>query len=192
MAARTIPSRPRRGRLSLRAKLTGSVVVLLTVVCLIVGVVSEFALDLFLTRQIDQQLSAAANRSLVFASNVRPPDGGPPPNLGQHPLGQNVGTVSATFSGRRLVHDDSISEHGGRLELSADQQALMLSVPADGEPHTLSFDDLGEYRLMALPVAGTSDVVVTGLPMKPVDDTLLTVGLILFGVAAAGVLGAAL
>ncbi|MEV5717827.1 ATP-binding protein [Amycolatopsis mediterranei] len=193
MAARTIPSRPRRGRLSLRAKLTGSVVVLLTVVCLIVGVVSEFALDLFLTRQIDQQLSAAANRSLVFASNVRPPDGGPPPpNLGQHPLGQNVGTVSATFSGRRLVHDDSISEHGGRLELSADQQALMLSVPADGEPHTLSFADLGEYRLMALPVAGTSDVVVTGLPMKPVDDTLLTVGLILSGVAAAGVLGAAL
>ncbi|WP_103343395.1 sensor histidine kinase [Amycolatopsis sp. CA-126428] len=193
MAARTIPSRPRRGRLSLRAKLTGSVVVLLTVVCLIIGVVSEFALDVFLTRQIDQQLSAAANRSLVFASNVRPPDGGPPPeSLGQHPLGQNVGTVSATFSGRRLVHDDSISEHGGRLELSADQQARMLSVPTDGEPHTLSFDDLGEYRLMALRVPGTSDVVVTGLPMKPVNDTLLTVGLILFGVAAAGVLGAAL
>ncbi|RSM38462.1 sensor histidine kinase [Amycolatopsis balhimycina DSM 5908] len=193
MAAPTVPPRPRRGRLSLRTKLTGSMVVLLTVVCLIVGVVSEFALDLFLTRQIDQQLSAAANRSLVFASNVRPPDGGPPPeSLGQHPLGQNVGTVSGTFSGQLLVHDDSISEHGGRLHLSAAQQAVMLSVPADGKPHTMSFDDLGEYRLMALPVTGTSDVVVTGLPMKPVTDTLLTVGLILFGVAAAGVLGAAL
>ncbi|QKV74984.1 cell wall metabolism sensor histidine kinase WalK [Amycolatopsis sp. Hca4] len=192
MAARTVPPRPRRGRLSLRAKLTGSMVVLLTVVCLIVGVVSEFALDLFLTRQIDQQLSAAANRSLVFASNARLPGLGPPPqDQGQHPLGQNVGTVSGTFSGRELVHDDSISEHGGRLYLTADQQALMLSVPADGKPHTLSFADLGEYRLMALPVAGTSDVVVTGLPMKPVTDTLLTVGLILFGVAAAGVLGAA-
>ncbi|MDS0136335.1 MULTISPECIES: ATP-binding protein [unclassified Amycolatopsis] len=192
MAARTVPSAPRRGRLSLRAKLTGSMVVLLTVVCLIVGVVSEFALDLFLTRQIDQQLSAAANRSLVFASNVRPQDGGPPPQyLGQHPLGQNVGTVSGTFDGPELVHDDSISEHGGRLQLTADQQALMRSVPADGKPHTLSFDDLGEYRLMALPVPGTSEVVVTGLPMKPVNDTLLTVGLILFGVAAAGVLGAA-
>ncbi|MEV6825383.1 HAMP domain-containing sensor histidine kinase [Amycolatopsis sp. NPDC051102] len=192
MAARTDPSRPRRGRLSLRAKLTGSMVVLLTVVCLLVGVVSEFALDLFLTRQIDQQLSAAANRSLAFASNARPPDGGPPPaELGQHPLGQNVGTVSATFSGRLLVHDDSIAEHGGRLYLSAGQQALMLSVPADGKPHTMSFADLGEYRLMALPVTGTPDVVVTGLPMKPVTDTLLTVGLILFGVAAAGVLGVA-
>ncbi|MBE8517206.1 HAMP domain-containing protein [Amycolatopsis sp. H6(2020)] len=192
MAARTVPSPPHRGRLSLRAKLTGSMVVLLTVVCLIVGVVSEFALDLFLTRQIDQQLSAAANRSLVFASNTLPPDGGPPPqNQGQHPLGQNVGTVSGTFSGQELVRDDSISEHGGRLELTPDQQALMLSVPADGRPHTLSFDDLGEYRLMALPVPGTSEVVVTGLPMKPVNDTLLTVGLILFGVAAAGVLGAA-
>ncbi|SED31985.1 two-component system, OmpR family, sensor kinase [Amycolatopsis tolypomycina] len=190
MAARTDSPRPRRGRLSLRAKLTGSMVVLLTVVCLIVGVVSEFALDLFLTRQIDQQLSAAANRSLVFASNAQ--FSGPPPrDQGQHPLGQNVGTVSGTFSGRQLVHDDSISEHGGRLHLTAGQQAVMLSVPADGKPHTLSFDDLGEYRLMALPVAGTADVVVTGLPMKPVDDTLLTVGLILFGVAAAGVLGAA-
>ncbi|MEU4251134.1 HAMP domain-containing sensor histidine kinase [Amycolatopsis sp. NPDC026612] len=192
MAARTIPHRPRRGQLSLRAKLTGSMVVLLTVVCLIVGVVSEFALDMFLTRQVDQQLSAAANRSLVFASNARPPDGGPPPqNQGQHPLGQNVGTVSATFSGQGLVRDDSISEHGGRLQLTAEQQSVMLSVPTDGKPHTVSFDDLGEYRLLALPVAGTSDVVVTGLPMKPVNDTLLTVGLILFGVAAAGVLGAA-
>ncbi|MEU0536270.1 sensor histidine kinase [Amycolatopsis tolypomycina] len=190
MAARTDSPRPRRGRLSLRAKLTGSMVVLLTVVCLIVGVVSEFALDLFLTRQIDQQLSAAANRSLVFASNAQF-SGPPPQDQGQHPLGQNVGTVSGTFSGRQLVHDDSISEHGGRLHLTAGQQAVMLSVPADGKPHTLSFDDLGEYRLMALPVAGTADVVVTGLPMKPVDDTLLTVGLILFGVAAAGVLGAA-
>ncbi|MET8845761.1 HAMP domain-containing sensor histidine kinase [Amycolatopsis sp. NPDC004625] len=192
MAARTVPPRPRRGRLSLRAKLTGSMVALLTVVCLLVGVVSEFALDLFLTRQIDQQLSAAANRSLVFASNARPPDGGPPPEQqGAHPLGQNVGTVSATFSGQTLVHDDSIAEHGGRLYLSADQQALMRSVPADGKPHTMSFADLGEYRLTALPVTGTSEVVVTGLPMKPVTDTLLTVGLILFGVAAAGVLGVA-
>jgi two-component system OmpR family sensor kinase len=192
MAARTVPPRPRRGRLSLRAKLTGSMVVLLTVVCLIIGVVSEFALDVFLTRQVDQQLSAAANRSLVFATNAPPQNLGPPPDeQGQHPLGQNVGTVSATFSGQLLVRDDSISEHGGWLDLSPAQQAVMLSVPADGKPHTMSFDDLGEYRLMALPVIGTSVVVVTGLPMKPVDDTLLTVGLILFGVAAAGVLGAA-
>ncbi|SFW73605.1 sensor histidine kinase [Amycolatopsis australiensis] len=192
MAARTTPSRPRRGRLSLRAKLTGSMVFLLTVVCLIVGVVSEFALDVFLTRQVDQQLSAAATRSLVFAGNFRPPDDGPRPDeAGQHPLGQNVGTVSGTFDGPRLVRDDSISEHGERLHLTAAQQAVMRSVPADGKPHTVSFADLGEYRLMALPVTGTSDVVVTGLPMKPVTDTLLTVGLILFGVAAAGVLGAA-
>jgi two-component system, OmpR family, sensor kinase len=193
MAARTVSSHPHRGRLSLRARLTGSMVVLLTVVCLIVGVVSEFALDVFLTRQVDQQLSAAASRSLVFASNTGPQGSGPQPDdqPGRHPLGQNVGTVSGTFSGQQLIHDDSISEHGDRLHLTAAQQAVMLSVPADGQPHTVSFDDLGEYRLMALPVIGTSDVVVTGLPMKPVDDTLLTVGLILFGVAAAGVLGAA-
>ncbi|MDT7803989.1 MAG: two-component system, OmpR family, sensor kinase [Actinomycetota bacterium] len=201
MAARTLTPRPHRstrpGRLSLRAKLTGSMVVLLTVVCLIVGVVSEFALDVFLTRQVDQQLSAAATRSQVFASNAGrqngPPGQQPPQDqgTGEHPLGQNVGTVSGTFAGTRLVHDDSISEHGDRLHLSAAQQAVMLSVPADGKPHTVSFADLGEYRLMALPVTGSSQVVVTGLPMKPVTDTLVTVGLILFGVAAAGVLGAA-
>ncbi|MGK3202569.1 sensor histidine kinase [Amycolatopsis sp. MEPSY49] len=192
MAARSVAPHPRRGRLSLRAKLTGSMVVLLTVVCLIVGVVSEFALDVFLTRQIDQQLSAAATRSLVFASNPGRQDGAPPDDQGgEHPLGQNVGTVSATFDGRVKVHDDSISEHGEGMSLTAAQQAVMLSVPTDGKPHTVSFDDLGEYRLMALRVPGTSEVVVTGLPMKPVTDTLLTVALILFGVAAAGVLGAA-
>ncbi|MGW4524554.1 sensor histidine kinase [Amycolatopsis sp. NPDC004378] len=194
MAARTVAPHPRRGRLSLRAKLTGSMVVLLTVVCLIVGVVSEFALDLFLTRQVDQQLSAAASRSQAFASNAgqqRGPQPQPDGQAGEHPLGQNVGTVSGTFDGPDLVHDDSISEHGERLQLTAAQQAVMLSVPADGKPHTVSFADLGEYRLMALPVTGSSDVVVTGLPMKPVNDTLLTVGLILFGVAATGVLGTA-
>ncbi|MFJ9785713.1 sensor histidine kinase [Amycolatopsis sp. NPDC101161] len=192
MAARTVAPHPRRGRLSLRAKLTGSMVVLLTVVCLIVGVVSELALDVFLTRQIDQQLAAAATRSLVFASNPGRQGGAPPDDQrGEHPLGQNVGTVSATFDGQVKVHDDSISEHGAVMSLTAAQQAVMLSVPADGKPHAVSFSDLGEYRLMALPVPGTSEVVVTGLPMKPVTDTLLTVGLILFGVAAAGVLGAA-
>jgi two-component system OmpR family sensor kinase len=172
-------------------------VVLLTVVCLIVGVVSELALDVFLTRQVDQQLSAAASRSQAFASGAAGQNGSPTQlpdpdgHAGEHPLGQNVGTVSGTFAGTRLVHDDSISEHGDRLQLTAAQQAVLLSVPADGKPHTVSFNDLGEYRLMALPVTGTVQVVVTGLPMKPVNDTLLTVGLILFGVAAAGVLGAA-
>ncbi|MEQ0560808.1 HAMP domain-containing sensor histidine kinase [Amycolatopsis sp. NEAU-NG30] len=192
MAARTSSPRPRRGRLSLRARLTGSVVVLLTVVCLIVGVVSEFALDVFLTRQVDQQLSAAAARSQMFAATSPRSDGGPPPDdAGRHPLGQNVGTVSGTFDGRQLVHNDSISEHGQRMPLSAAQQAAMLAVPADGKPHTVSFPGLGDYRLMALPVPGTGEVVVTGLPLQPVDDTLLTVGIILFGVAAAGVVGAA-
>jgi two-component system OmpR family sensor kinase len=214
----------RSGRLSLRAKLTGSMVVLLTVVCLIVGVVSEFALDLFLTRQIDQQLSSSATRSLMFAIGGqqglqdRPgqnnqgnqnsqtgqpsqPGGYDPTGQGSlsnpddrnpgHALGQNAGTVTGTFTGSTLVNGNSISEHGAQVPLTPAQQAVMLSVPADGKPHTATFADLGEYRLMVLTLPGSAGVVVTGLPLKSVNETLLTVGLILFGVAAAGVLGAA-
>ncbi|QRP48288.1 cell wall metabolism sensor histidine kinase WalK [Amycolatopsis sp. FDAARGOS 1241] len=185
MAVRAKSALPRWGRLSLRAKLTVSIVLLLSLVCLVIGVVSEFALRAFLVNQTDGQLYAATARAADFATH-----GGP--LGGRNPLdapGQGAGTVNAHFSGGQLVDGGSLSQHGQRVMLTPDQLAALQSLPVDGRAYTRTVGDLGDYRVTA--VAIPDGVVVTGVPLEPVQQTLLTVGLILFGVAAAGVTGAA-
>ncbi|WP_340687663.1 HAMP domain-containing sensor histidine kinase [Amycolatopsis coloradensis] len=176
---------PRPGRLSLRAKLTGSMVLLLTFVCLVIGVASEIALRSFLTRQIDDQLSAASARAHDFAS--RPPEDG----LGPDPLnapGQASGTLSVRLSGDRVLYAGVLTVQGLPQGLSAEQESGLFMIPADRPPLTLTLGGLGDYRVQAVSIPG--GVVVTGLPLAPMQDTLATVRWILFGVAAAGVAGA--
>ena len=79
---------------SLRGKLIAQLIVLLALVCVVVGVVTEVALSQFLIRQLDTQLSAAAERG-----NHTPPPGVapgrpdlPPTDLIRVP-GQGPGTL---------------------------------------------------------------------------------------------------
>ncbi|GAA3559802.1 HAMP domain-containing sensor histidine kinase [Amycolatopsis ultiminotia] len=169
----------------MRAKLTVSIVLLLSFVCLIIGVVSEFALRAFLISQADNQLYAAAGRAADFATH----DG---PQGGHNPLdapGQGAGTVNAHFSGGRLVNGGALSPDGERVTLTPDELAMLQDLPPDSHAYTRDLDDLGDYRLTAMRIP--DGVVVTGVPLDQMQQTLLTVGLILFGVAAAGVTGAA-
>lgn len=76
---------------------------------------------------------------------------------------------------------------------AADQRALASLVP-DGPARTYHLDPLGEYRVRAFP-GQDGDVLVTGLPLKPVDKTLhqlIEVELAVFAaaLAAAAVIGA--
>lgn len=72
MTVRAKLAATRFGRLSLRVKLTVAIVLLLSFVCLVIGVVSEFALRAFLTSQADNQLYAAAGRAKEFATHDGP------------------------------------------------------------------------------------------------------------------------
>ncbi|MET9261227.1 HAMP domain-containing sensor histidine kinase [Amycolatopsis sp. NPDC004079] len=188
MSARTRFAAARFGCRSLRAKLTVSVVILLSLVCLVIGVISEFALRAFLISQTDNQLSAAASRALDFATR-----GGPPGDGEHNPLdapGQGAGTVTARFSSDGDPATGAwLSQHGQRISLTSDELAVLQGLPVDGHPYTRAVGDLGDYRLTAAPTG--DGTVVTGVPLASVHQTLLTVGLILFGVAAAGVTGAA-
>ncbi|MBB1157248.1 MULTISPECIES: sensor histidine kinase [Amycolatopsis] len=188
MSSRTRSAAARFGRRSLRAKLTLSVVVLLSLVCLVIGVISEFALRAFLLSQTDNQLSATASRALDFATHPGPPGGGE-----RNPLdapGQGAGTVTARFSSDGTDGSGGwLSPHGQRVTLTSDELAALQQLPTNGRPYTRTIGDLGDYRLTAFPVP--DGVVITGVPLAPMQQTLLTVGLILFGVAAAGVTGAA-
>ncbi|WP_410658158.1 sensor histidine kinase [Amycolatopsis sp. lyj-112] len=189
MASTTGPRRwSRPGRLSLRTKLTGSMVLLLTFVCLLIGVASEIALRSFLIDQIDGQLAAASARAQDFAN--KPPDDqhGPGPDPLNAP-GQASGTLNVRFTGDQVLYAGVLSVQGLPQRLSSEQEAGLHALPVGRPPVTMTLGGLGDYRVRAVSIPG--GVVVTGLPLEPAQDTLLTVGLILFGVSAAGAVGAA-
>ncbi|GAB3581490.1 HAMP domain-containing sensor histidine kinase [Amycolatopsis endophytica] len=176
-------TRPRRVR-PLRTKLIAALVTLLAVVCLVVGVISEFALSRFLTEQVDAQVRDAVERTRHFDD----PAGGDP----LHIPGTATGTLYARLSGGQIREAATLAPVQGSPEnearaLDAADAAALLTVPVDGQAHTLALSG-GDYRVIATPAQGS--VLLLGLPMDQAEDTLLTVGVILAAVAAVAVLGA--
>ncbi|AIJ21819.1 sensor histidine kinase [Amycolatopsis methanolica] len=182
-AHRRAGTRPRRVR-PLRTKLIAALVALLAVVCLVVGVISEFALIRFLTQQVDTQVRDAVERTRHFDG----PTGDDP----LHIPGTAEGTLYAQLSGGRVLEAATLAPIPGSPEneaqaLPAADAAALLAAPVDGHAHTISLSG-GDYRVIATIDAGI--VLVLGLPMNQAEDTLLTVGIILAAVAAIAMLGA--
>lgn len=160
-------------------------------ICLIIGVVTEFALSAFLVHELDEQLTSAGDRAVqVFdrpglgPGDPRPP--GPPPD----PLaarGVSPGTIAGLVVDGSVVHSGMLGDDATPRPLTSSLDADLLDIPADGRPRTVSLGDLGDYRVSALHNE-LGDVVITGLPLDDVHDTLLGVGLILGGVSLAGLL----
>nr|WP_236793696.1 HAMP domain-containing sensor histidine kinase [Amycolatopsis sp. GM8] len=179
-----MPKSARRRRVRpLRTKLIAALVALLTVVCVVIGVISEFALGVFLTRQVDGQLQDTVARSQMFA-HVDNGDA-------LAASGTATGTVHAWVGGtqpRGAILDTGPDSHlpGPRPLGDADLEVLG-GVPTTGVAETVSLS-FGEYRVLAVNTGRGAEVF--GLPMAQANATLLTVGLILGGVAAAAVLGA--
>jgi two-component system OmpR family sensor kinase len=165
---------------SLRARLLAAILALVAVVCLVIGVATTVALRQFLIGQLDAQLNAASARTA-----------GPPPRHGDDralfPPGQPAGTVGAQIDDGQVVNQGILDATAGdKRDLSADQIAVLTSLPTDGRPYTRSLDDLGEYRLIA--TVSRDTVFVTGLPMSGVRDTVWNLLAIEAAVAGAGLL----
>ncbi len=191
--------------MTLRRRLVLSVVGLLALASILIGTVSILALRASLVQEVDQQLQATAARS----SNLIDRDadqygsfpGAPPGGLGA--FGQQVGTISATIvdgvvSGGYIADRDAAEgEPGGAgaVELTQVQSQQLQSVPTDGIPRTVDLGGaLGRYRLVG-DTAATGATLVTGLPMKPADDVVEQLIVVISVVAAltlalAAVLGA--
>ncbi len=189
-------------RWTLRTKLLAAILALFTVVSLVVGVVSTVALREFLIGQLDLQLKAVSGR--VVGPDTRgtgplpPPPGTGTSDADLVPLGQPVNTIGARLVDGQvetgLILTDTPSGWGAVLRpLSAQQSDPLVSVPVDGQPHSVTLADLGDYRLVADRLT-SGDVVVTGLPMAGVQATVwrlvwteaVVVGL---GILMAGALG---
>ena len=172
---------------SLRRRLLTGILALLAVLCLGIGVVSTLAVRQFLTAQLDNQVLAASARAYG-----PPPGPGTGRSRGLFPPGQAAGTIGA------IINDGVIDKaavlqppSGAEVALDAGQGAALMSVPVDGRPRTVSVPGLGDYRLVAVRATGGS-TLVTGLPLRPAQETVWRLVLIEAVVAGAALVLAGL
>ncbi|KAK1183007.1 ATP-binding protein [Streptomyces sp. NBS 14/10] len=176
---------------TLRARLTAGLVVLLAAASLAVGLTTVLALEGFLVRRLDQQLTAAGGRFPASLEHGERPDADNRPDT----RGQSAYTFGARLKGGEatqaaVVHDNT----DARVPLTGADQRALAHLPVDGRGHDVRLSAIGAYRVLA--VAGDDgDVLITGLPLRPVAETVHRVELVeavVFGSALAvtGVAGA--
>ncbi|MFE2598532.1 ATP-binding protein [Streptomyces sp. NPDC059396] len=169
---------------TLRGQLTTGLVALLALACAAVGITTVLGLSGFLVGRLDQQLSASDGRFAASLEHENTPDADNAPDT----RGQSEGTFGArllpgTVTRAAVVQEDSDAS----VPLSPADRRALAAVPVDGHGHSVRLSGLGPYRLTA--VRGDDhDVLVTGLPLRPVEATvhrLEAVEAAVFGVALA-------
>ncbi|MGA7205231.1 MAG: HAMP domain-containing sensor histidine kinase [Specibacter sp.] len=180
----------RPGRWHLRTRLMAVMLALLTVICVLVGIISYSAMSMSLNSQLNSQLSQASSRSHDF--NLGAPSGStctrPDP---LNARGTGAGQLNAIICGGYLVTGGILSPTGTRQQLTGTDAQLLAGLPTNGTMTDESLS-IGSYRLQAIAVPN-SGILVTGLPLGAVERTLaklvLTIvlvslsGLILLGLA---------
>jgi two-component system, OmpR family, sensor kinase len=176
--ARPWPQRWLAGR-TLRSRLIAGLLALLAVACAAVGLVTYVALHNSLLTQLDQQLTTASTRYSFCM-------GHPPPGDEEQP-GQPVTVNSAescaqqqgsqTFSAQvsnGIVTDSYIATTGdnGQCTLSAEDKAMLTTLPVGQGPYSSELSGLGDYRLLAAPGHSPGTAYVTGLPLAQVNETM--------------------
>ena len=152
----------------LRTRLVLLAMALLVAICGAVGLFSYASMDSFLTRQLDEQLSQAANRS---NDPGRPPSGGG--FNGRDPLdarGQSVGTLNARIVNGQLNSGGYLDPNTTRSALSSEDKQTLLALARNGNPVDRPLSK-GDYRIVAVET-GFGDVLVTGLPLAAKESTL--------------------
>ncbi|MDQ1606446.1 MAG: two-component system, OmpR family, sensor kinase [Microbacteriaceae bacterium] len=191
------PMRARSSPWSLRRRLVLAIVGLLAVVSVVIGVVSVFALQSYLTGRLDTQLGIAINRTeggfgllglqgATTAQNAA--------QFSQTLDRQGPGTVVAFVSGGKAIGFTKDQNTGVQQQLTSSQEKVLTQLPSTGDPTTVDLGALGNYRVAAA-VLANGDMVVTGLPLTEVQQTLsglaIVIGIVtVLGVILAGFLGA--
>lgn len=162
---------------TLRSRLTAGLLVLLVTACLAVALTTAVALRWFLMDRLDALLVDANGR---YSVSLEHPGAGEPAadNAGTAP-GQSVGTlgvrlISGVPATAAVVRPDGSNQP---IILTAGDVQKIASVTPNGAPVSVDLQSLDDYRIIA--TAGRDgDVHVTGLPLRPVDETLARVAVI--------------
>lgn len=168
-ATRRGPAAWRARPASLRLRLTTGLVVLLAVACAVVGVATTVALESFLIGRVDQQLAMSGGR---FAGSLeheeRPDDDNAPDTRGQADGTFGARLLASRTTEAAVVEDDT---HAA-VHLSPADRRVLAALPPDGKGHSTHLSALdGRYRLAAVR-GDDGDVLVTGLPLRPVEETV--------------------
>ena len=175
---------------SLTSRLVLTAVALVALVCLLVGLVTTFAMRGYLIDRLDGQVLAAADRTTSFLSGQH--DAGPGPGLGSE-----IGGLTGVYGndGSEVAWLTTTDPHSGipiRPQMTEAATTRLGTVPADGNVHPVDVPGLGAFRAVASSVEGGR--VVVALPSRDVHDTVMSmvrwellVGLLC--VAAAGAAG---
>lgn len=206
-AARPPAARRERAPWTLRRRLVATVVALLLGTAAVLALTSTLALRTALITELDDQLLAASRRSEDAPRDdgnfarptppestvAQPPDGGfadgetsaPPPFLAV--AGQRTGTLGMLSRDGRVQDAGYLDADAEVQVLDAEQEALLLEVPADETPRTVDLPGLGEFRVVAheLPAG---EVLLTGLALAEVGATERTYLAILAAVVGLGLL----
>jgi two-component system OmpR family sensor kinase len=171
---------------SLRFQIVLVIVVLLTVSFVVVAAVTAIALRTFLVQRLDQQLAAAGTR---FSVSLEHPNDHDADNTDQLSAtqGQAAGTLGARVLNGQVTAIAVIAHGDDDQSPSARDRQVVASLRPNSSPRTIDFPNLGEYRVLVTS-GDDGDVLVTGLPEHPVDETIGRLLLIELAVFAAALL----
>lgn len=176
------PTRPR----TLRGKIVAVTLATLIAAFVLVAAVTAFALHRFLVERLDQQLTAAGSR---FSNHLDGPDDrdseNPPDQIGTV-AGQAAGTLGAIVRGGQVVDATIVGDNDKTARLGHEPSDVLAALTAGG-PRDVGLPGIGEYRVLAVrDPDGDGDMLITGLPKHPVNETVAELALIeaiVFGVA---------
>ena len=196
-----LASRPSRwlAARTLRGRLIAGLLALLAVACATVGFVTYTHLHSVLLGQLDAELAGASSRyngcltgppdgqqgpghggdgDADDHGNARPPHDGAPHAPAYCANEQASAVFTASVTGIRTVQNAYLASTGigpSPCDLTAADDRAIASVPV-GREATVDLASYGEYRMTAN-TTPDGDFVVTGLPLRPVTDTLQDVAL---------------
>jgi two-component system OmpR family sensor kinase len=176
--------RLRLRRPRLRTRLVALLVGLLLVAFVVTALVTVLQLRGFLLARLDQQLRAAGIRFSLSLEHPTDHDGDA--NQFGAVTGQAAGTLGARVAGGRVT-DAAVVSGADRPPQSpgAAARAVLAAVVPDNRPHTVELPDLGAYRVLAVR-GDDGDILITGLPQRPAEDTierLVAIEAVVFGAA---------
>ncbi|NVM95764.1 sensor histidine kinase [Arthrobacter wenxiniae] len=180
-SAATHVARP--GRWHLRTRLVAVMLALLTVICVLVGMISYSAMSISLNSQLDSQLAQASSRTHDF--NLNNPSG--PDSTRPDPLnarGTGAGQLNAILSGNFLLTGGVLSPAGTRQQLTGNDAQLLAALPTNGTTRDADLS-IGNYRLQSVTLPNGA-VQITGLPLGAVEHTLAKLVLTIVLVSLAG------
>ena len=167
---------------TLRSRLTLGLVVLLAVSCAAVGVAAAIALRGFLTDRVDQQLGEAGSRfPISLERDVAVFDDHDGDEYADT-RSQATGTFGARLK-NGTVTDQAVVRSGTdtTVVLTADDKRALAALPADNRPRDIELSALGDYRAVSCK-GKDGDVLITGLPMEGVEQTVHELELVLVAV----------